>query len=127
MANSKQKKDAALEALLDSDSLSEAAEKAGIARRTLYGYIHNDVDFARAYEQARNRQAVACMDALAAHRERAYQVIADMLEDITQPAGIRLKAAQVILAAAGEQARIVAGISRENVTANKELFDLSIR
>lgn len=101
---------------MDSDSLSEAAEKAGITRRTLYAYIHNGVDFPLAY-----------MDALTACRERVYRVIAGMMEGAAQPAGVHLKATAVILAAVGDQDKTVVGISRENVIANKGMFDLSIR
>lgn len=36
------KKDRALTALLESNTLTEAAEKAGISRKTLYNYIRND-------------------------------------------------------------------------------------
>ena len=127
MAKSDLKKDAALAALLDSSSMTEAAEKAGISRRTMYGYLHNDVDFARAYDEARNRQAIAHMDALNARRERAQAVIMDLLEDTEQPAAIRLKAAQTILSAAAEQEKTVDGITRMNIAANKDMLDLSVR
>ena len=127
MAKSDLKKDAALAALLDSNSMTEAAEKAGISRRTMYGYLHNDVDFARAYDEARNRQAIAYMDALNARRERAQAVIMDLLEDTEQPAAIRLKAAQTILSAAAEQEKTVDGITRMNIAANKDMLDLSFR
>lgn len=127
MAKSDQKKDAALAALLDSGSMTEAAEKAGISRRTLYGYLHNDIDFARAYDEARNRQAIAYMDALTARRERAQAVIMDLLEDTEQPAAIRLKAAQAILSAAADQDKAVATITRANISANKDMGDFSER
>lgn len=48
MANN-QKKTAALVALADSKTLSEAAGKAGISPRTLYTYIHDDLEFSKAY------------------------------------------------------------------------------
>lgn len=127
MAKSDQKKDAALAALLDSGSMTEAAEKAGISRRTMYGYLHNDIDFARAYDEARNRQAIAYMDALTARRERAQAVVMDLLEDTEQPAAIRLKAAQAILSAAAEQDKTVATITRANISANKDMWDFTGR
>lgn len=127
MAKSDQKRQAALAALMDSSTLTEAAEKAGIDRRTLYNYLHHDIEFARAYDEIRNRQAVAFMDDLNERRQRAHAVIMDLLEDTEQPAAIRLKAAQTILTAAAEQDKTVAGITAQNISANKDMWDLSQR
>ena len=127
MAKSDQKKQAALEALMDSNSLTEAAEKAGIARRTLYNYLRNDIDFARAYDEIRDRQAVAFMDDLTDRRQRAHAVILEIMEDTEQSAIVRLKAAQAILTAAAEQEKTVAGITRGNISANKDMWDFSER
>ena len=127
MARSEQKKRAALTALLECGSLTEAAEQAGISRRTMYDYIHNDLDFARAYCKAQNRQAVLSMDAMEERRERANSVIMQLLEDETQPAAIRLKAAQIVLSSAAHQETMVMSISHDNIHANKEPFDFSIR
>lgn len=127
MSKSEQKRQAALAALLDSSTLTEAAEKAGIDRRTLYNYLHNDIDFARAYDEIRNRQAVAFMDDLTDRRQRAHAVIMELLEDVEQPAAIRLKAAQAILTAAAEQEKTVAGIAAQNISVNKDMLDFSGR
>lgn len=127
MAKSDQKKSAALEALLDSSSMTEAANKAGISRRTMYNYLHNDIDFARAYAEARNRQAVAYMDELTARRDRAQDFIMGLLDDEKQPASIRLKAAQSILTAAAAQEKIIGDITRANIAANKDMWDFSAR
>lgn len=123
MAKSDQKRQAALAALMESSTLTEAAEKAGIDRRTLYNYLHNDLEFARAYDEIRDRQAVAFMDDLTERRQRAHAVIMELLEDAEQPAAIRLKAAQTILTAAAEQDKTVAGITAQNISANKDMFD----
>lgn len=127
MAKNDQKKAAALEALLTSSTLTEAAEKAGIDRRTLYGYLHSDIDFARAYDEARNRQAVVMMDTLNANRARAGEVLMEILEDKQQPAAIRIKVAQIIMSEAADRERIIDKIARVNITANKSLFDMSER
>ena len=107
--------------LTQSSSLTEAAEKAGIDRRTLYNYLHNDIDFTRAYEEIRSRQAVSYMDELTEQRQRAHAVIMELLEDTEQPASIRLKAAQVILTAAEEQEKIIGGIIASNISKNDPL------
>lgn len=88
-----QKKDLALTALISSNSLTEAAQSAGIDRRTLYNYLHNDLDFARAYDEIRDRQAIAYFDELINRRERALEIIMRVMEDEEQGTAIRLRAA----------------------------------
>ncbi len=129
MANMKneQKRQSALTALLVSNSLSQAAETAGISRRTLYNYIHNDIDFSRAYYEMRSRQAINVLDSMTERMERAQSVLMEMLEDADQPAVIRLKAAQMILSVGAEQEKTVSGISRENIEVNRPMFDFTSR
>lgn len=122
-----QKKTAALNALIVSNSLSEAAETAGIDRRTLYNYLHNDLQFARAYDEIRDRQAIAYFDDLLSRRERANAVIMDVLEDEGQPAAVRLKAAQMILDAVKDVDEKVSWITKQNINANKDMWDFSVR
>ncbi len=127
MSKSDQKKQAALAALMGSSTLSEAAEKAGIDRRTLYNYLHNDIDFARAYDEMRDMQAVSLLDEMTERRRQASAVIMDLMNDTEQPGVVRLKAAQAILEAAAEQNRIVGSIASENIRANKDMWDFSER
>lgn len=91
------KQQAALEALLQTSTLTEAAEKAGISRKTLYSYIRHDWDFAKAYSEMQDRAAIQAMESAQAARDRASSVIISLMEDEKQPAAIRLKAAQAIL------------------------------
>ena len=122
-----QKKDLALTALISSNSLTEAAQSAGIDRRTLYNYLHNDLDFARAYDEIRDRQAIAYFDELINRRERALEIIMRAMEDEEQGTAIRLRAAQMVLAATENQEQRVQDIQRQNISANKDLLDLSVR
>ncbi len=106
-----QNKAKALEALLECNTLTEAAEKAGISRRTLYGYIRYEKDFATAYKTARERVQLEQLDQIAADRKRAQATIFEIMEDKEQPAAVRLKAAQSIIdstAAAQASAEILA-------------------
>ncbi len=127
MAKSDQKRQAALAALMDSSTLTEAAEKAGISRRTLYNYLRNDLEFARAYDEMRDMQAVSLLDEMTERRRQASAVIMDLMNDTEQPGVVRLKAAQAILEAAAEQNRIVGSIASENIRANKDMWDFSER
>lgn len=119
-------RDAALEALLTCESLTEAAQQAGISRRTLYEYIHNDVEFARAYDAARNHQITSFMDALHDKRIKAAEVIEEIMNDPEQPAHIRLKAAQTFLTAAAAQEKATGEVATANIEANKG-FDFGFR
>ena len=125
-AADKRKQDA-LNALMNSKNLSEAAEKAGIDRRTLYNYIHNDLDFARIYRENISQQAVDRAEELTDRRERASQVILQIMEDEEQPPMVRLKAAQTILTTAAEQDKVLDALSTENISANKDRWDFSSR
>ena len=125
-AADKRKQDA-LNALMTSSSLTEAAGKAGIDRRTLYNYIHNDLEFARIYRENISQQAIDRAEELSDRRERASLVIMTIMEDEEQPPMVRLKAAQTILATAAEQDRVLDALSTENISANKDGWDFSRR
>ncbi len=127
MSKSDQKKQAALAALMSSSTLTETAEKAGIDRRTLYNYLHNDIDFARAYCEMRNMQAVNLLDEMTECRKQASKVIIELMNDKEQPGVVRLKAAQALLQAAANQNDIVGDIAQSNITANKDMWDFSNR
>lgn len=124
---SDQKRDAALAALLTCETLTEAAEQAGISRRTLYSYIHDDVDFARAYDAARNHQMTTFADTLHEKRMKAATIIADLMEDPEQPAAIRLRAAQTFINASAAQEKATGEIAAANIEANRDMLDFSRR
>lgn len=104
-----QSKARALSAMLESNTLTEAAEKAGISRKTLYNYIRDDPAFGLAYRTARDQMAVEQMEALNNGTQRATRLLLDLMEDAEQPAGIRMKAAQTILTAAAKQHELAQG------------------
>ena len=113
-------KDAALVAIQDSNSLTEAADRAGISGQTMYGFLHNDSDLAMAYQTTRTRQTIAFLDSLTARREHALDVITALLDDAEQPGAVRLKAAQTILAATEKQMPVVEKIVDREVFRAKE-------
>lgn len=98
-----QRKARALEALLTSATYTEAAEKAGISRKTLYNYIRQDTEFGEAYKETRDQAIIALMDMLNAGKERATRLLLEIMDDADQPAGLRMRAAQAILSAAEKQ------------------------
>ena len=127
MAKNDQKKAAALAALLESSTLTEAAEKANISRKTLYSYIREDFEFSKAYKSLREQEALSALERIEQQRERASGVILSIMEDEEQPGMVRLKAAQAIMEAAEKQISIASCIAAENVQKNApDIFDFSI-
>ncbi len=127
MAKNDQKKAAALAALLESSTLTEAAEKANISRKTLYSYIREDFEFSKAYKSLREQEALSALERIEQQRERASGVILSIMEDEEQPGLVRLKAAQAIMEAAEKQSSIASCIAAENVQKNApDIFDFSI-
>ena len=105
-------KEKALAALMDAPTLTAAAEKAGIARRTLYNYLRKDSQFAWEYKRQRELRAIEQAEQAAEEREAALQVIRDVMNNDGVPAAVRLKAAIKLLdmANAGDNAqRAIAG------------------
>lgn len=102
-------KEKALVAMLESNTLTEAAEKAGISRKTLYNYIRDDPAFGLAYRTARDQIKIEQMEALNTGTQRATRLLLDLMDDAEQPASLRLKAAQTVLAAAAKQHEIAQG------------------
>lgn len=97
MGKNEQKRGAALRALMDSRTLTEAAEKAGISRKTLYTYIRSDSDFAIAYQEAIEESITAAAESIESRAARATEVVESIMNDQEQPGALRLKAAQMIL------------------------------
>jgi hypothetical protein len=77
------KRDAALQALFNSGTLGEAAEVAGISRRTLYNYIHNQKDpsFVIAYRDMKREQLRESADKIQAAADKATDYITGLLDD----------------------------------------------
>lgn len=115
MARHDQKQSAALEALIDSRTLTEAATKAGISRKTLYNYIRNDVKFAKAYRQIIEESATASAENVEARAERAASTIEEIMSDPDQPPMVRLKAAEMILEDCDRKRSRVTSIAEANV------------
>ena len=122
MAKSEIKKTAALAALAESSTLTEAAEKAGISRRTLYGYIREDIEFSVAYKSMQEQATLRACEAAAARRAHASEVVEAIMDDETQPGAVRLKAALSIIDKADKLEAEVLSIADSHVKANREYW-----
>ena len=96
------KRAAALEALQTSSTFTEAAEKAGISRRSLYQFLYHDADFAFAYREQLRLRSIARAEQATGEREAALKAIRDIMNDTEEPAAVRLKAAEKLLEYADE-------------------------
>ena len=123
MAKNELKKRAALEALSDSSTLTEAAEKAGISRRTLYAYIREDLDFSKAYKSLHEQSILSVYDTAVEQRNHASEVLKSIMDDETQSGAIRLKAAQTIIDKADKLEAKVGSIAASHVSANHSSLD----
>ena len=126
MAKNEQKKAQALAALRESSTLTEAAEKAGISRRSLYTYIREDNDFARAYRSLQEMTATAAAEVAEARAAEASSVVKSIMDDETQPAAIRLKAAQIILETGAKRREKLEAITQKAVSDTSPRFDFSL-
>lgn len=122
MAKNEQKKAAALAALAESSTLTEAAERAGISRRTLYGYIREDIDFSVAYKSLQEQATLRAYEAAAARRERASEVVEAIMEDTEQPGAVRLKAALALIEKADKLGAEALSLAALHVTANQDMW-----
>lgn len=114
----------ALAALLDSATITQAAQKAGLDRQTLYRYMRDDAEFSRAYKEAQERIALEQVETITAERKRAKETIFAIMEDTTQPAAVRLKAAQSILDATAAQEERQRSIIDANINRKSDLFGI---
>ena len=107
MASSEQMKAKARAALLECNTLTEAADKAGISRKTLYNYMKMDPTFAAEYQEAQERLALEEMGTVAKDRAEARAVIVEIMNNSELSPVVRLKAAASLYGiAATQQSRI---------------------
>lgn len=85
----------ALQALLVSRTIAEAADKCGMHRNTIHRYLAEDEEFARAYREARETMMEEAVTSLRQSGASAAGVLANALED--EDVNVRLRAARTIL------------------------------
>ncbi len=85
----------ALQALLVSRTIAEAADKCGMHRNTIHGYLAKDEEFARAYREAREIMFADAVTSLRQSGASAAMVLTNALED--GDVNVRLRAARTIL------------------------------
>ena len=99
MSKSDQKKASALAALMECDTFTEAAEKAGISRKTLYNYLTEDQEFATAHRAMQERRTLERADKAEANYDFAVKTVLELMEYGKAPPAVRLKAALSLMEA----------------------------
>jgi hypothetical protein len=105
------KRNVALAALIESSSITEAAETAGITRKTLYSYLNNDTSFVTAYRNMKREQLRVTANKVQSAADKALDFAAGLLDDDEAPPQVKLAAAGKIFELAGTYRDIEAQIN----------------
>ena len=90
------KRERALQALTECDTLTAAAKAAGISRTTLWAYL-KEQDFCGALRAMQEQQALQRAEDAATVRRQALDTLRDLMQDEATPAKVRMDAARVLL------------------------------
>lgn len=91
------RKQRALQALLTTNSIKQAAVKAELSERTLYGYLHDDAEFIQQYTDAKSALVDEAAEMLKRNIAPAVETLRQLLDDEKTPAGVRVQACRGIL------------------------------
>lgn len=91
-----QKQEKAISALLQAQSIREAAKESGIAEATLHRWLKEE-SFKEAYRAAKREVVQHALCKLQRSAGKAVKVLIDIAEDEKTPASARVSAAKVIL------------------------------
>lgn len=114
MAKSDQKKAAALAALMECDTFTEAAKKAGIDRKTLYNYLTEDQEFAKAHRDMQERRTIERADRAEANYNAAVDTVVELMQYGNAPPAVRLKAALALLATSEAEREKCSDVTQRN-------------
>ena len=126
MPKSDQKKALALQALVSSRTLTEAAQKAGVSRKSIYNYVREDFDFAKAYRDLQEELVTSAAEEAQSMTERATDVVKEIMENDELPAALRLKAASILLEISEKRAAKLESITNKCVSSTSSPFDFSL-
>jgi hypothetical protein len=117
------KRNAALDALIQADSITAAAETAGISRKTFYNYLNHDKGFVIAYRNLKREQLRETAGKVQAAADKATDFIAGLLDDKEAPYTTRLAAAVKLLDLAGTYRDIEAQIAENSISDMSGIMD----
>lgn len=89
----------ALAALLQSETIAEAADRAKMSRTTMYAFL-KEPKFAAAYAELQRKRLIERAEQAESDRQAACDAIREIATDQNQSAVARLKACELIIASA---------------------------
>ena len=101
-----------LEALISSLSITEAAQRAGCSRKTIYASLNRDMELLTEFREIRRGQVRDIADGLAGAAGRAVEALAKIMDDEQANAAIRVQAASKILEMASTYRGLELAITR---------------
>ena len=90
-------KEQVLAALLTSPTIREAAKKTGVSERTINGYIREDTEFRKAYDEHRQAIIREASEKLTSAFTSAVDTLCDVMENSENNAATRVTAAKAII------------------------------
>ena len=87
----------AVESLLTTGDISQAAKAAGVSRETLYRWMRQE-DFTAALQEAERQALESLSRALVSLGSQATETLQAAMSDTKSPAGARVRAADIVLA-----------------------------
>jgi hypothetical protein len=114
--NFTRKQEKAIAALLTTDSVSQAANVAGVGERTLYRWLQEPV-FLEQYRKARKTALDQAISTLQERSNAAARALVDIVEDQEMPPSTRVAAAREIIQAS------IKGVERDAFEAKLEWLE----
>jgi len=114
--NFTRKQEKAIAALLTTDSVSQAANVAGVGERTLYRWLQEPV-FLEQYRKARKTALDQAISTLQERSNAAARALVDIVEDQEMPPSTRVAAAREIIQAS------IKGVERDDFEAKLEWLE----
>jgi transposase len=111
--NFTRKQEKAIAALLTTDSVSQAANVAGVGERTLYRWLQEPV-FLEQYRKARKTALDQAISTLQERSNAAARALVDIVEDQEMPPSTRVAAAREIIQAS------IKGVERDDFESRLE-------
>ena len=112
----------ALKYLMECDTMTEASQKAGIARKTLYNYINEDRSFFKAYMDLQRIRYIALSDEITDHTKRIIETLQEIADNQENSPKDRIAACLELLGALNNIQRKGADATRD-IRENNYIID----
>ena len=123
--NDKLKRNNILEALLTSKNIEEASKKANVSRKTIYSYLHNDLELMTQYRNLKREQLRDISESLTLASTKAVTTLTDVLDDVGTEPKVKVQASSKILEMFMSIRALENDVNRYTIYENKDDFDFT--